>query len=291
MGHGIAAVFAAAGHPVAITDISSESLSTVQERVRTELELCGRDRTAAERIECYDELDATVSEADFVFEAASEDLELKRQLFRRLATATGDAILATNTSVISIQEIAGDAVDAERILGTHWWNPPFLVPLVEVVTTPQTRPEYVERVMALLASVGKSPVHIAGDIPGFVGNRLQHALWREAFALVDAGVCDAETIDRIVKESFGLRLAVLGPMENADLVGLDLILSIHKYLLRHLDRSSEPANLLRDLVSRGALGVRTGHGFRDWKEGEADATRVRLFKHLLAASSDRATEA
>jgi 3-hydroxybutyryl-CoA dehydrogenase len=138
--------------------------------------------------------------------------------------------------------------------------------------------------MGLLSRAGKSPVRIRRDIPGFVGNRLQHALWREAFALVDEGVCDAESVDRIVKESFGLRLAVLGPMENADLVGLDMAEAIHEYLLPHLSRIDGPVPLLRSLVARGELGMKTGSGFRHWTEEEIETTRERLFDHLVAST-------
>jgi 3-hydroxybutyryl-CoA dehydrogenase len=139
----------------------------------------------------------------------------------------------------------------------------------------------VRRTIDLLEEVGKSPVHVRRDIPGFVGNRLQHALWREAFALVDAGVCDAETVDTVVKQSFGLRLPVLGPAENADLVGLDLTLAIHEYVLPHLDRAPGPAAVLREHVARGELGMKTGRGLRDWTADEAQAVRDRLLDHLV----------
>src|SRR6185369_15656934 len=183
--------------------------------------------------------------ADIVIEAAPERLELKRSIFAdlvRLAPET--ALLASNTSVIPIGSIAEGLPTRRRILGTHWWNPPFLVPLVEVVGTPDTDPQIIATMIALLESVGKTPVHIKKDVPGFVGNRLQHALWREAIAIVAEGIADAETVDTVVKTSFGRRLGVLGPIENADLVGTDLTLDIHNVVLRHLDRSSEPSPYL-----------------------------------------------
>ena len=140
------------------------------------------------------------------------------------------------------------------------------------------------RTIELLDGVGKAPVHVRRDVPGFVGNRLQHALWREAFALVEDGICDAETVDFVVKNSFGMRLPVLGPIENADLVGLDLTLSIHEYLMPHLSRASEPAAVLREHVERGELGMKTGRGFRTWPAGEAQEVRERLVGHLVATS-------
>jgi 3-hydroxybutyryl-CoA dehydrogenase len=238
MGHGIAQVFAAAGFEVAVTDPDAGVLASVPDRARANLAAIGTDPAAADAIELLPELEQAVARADFVIEAAPEDLELKSELHARISRAVGaETILATNTSVISVGEIAADVDDPGRVVGTHWWNPPYLIPLVEVVEAEATRPETVRRTIDLLEEVGKSPVHVRRDIPGFVGNRLQHALWREAFALVDAGVCDAETVDTVVKQSFGLRLPVLGPAENADLVGLDLTLAIHEYVLPHLDRA------------------------------------------------------
>jgi 3-hydroxybutyryl-CoA dehydrogenase len=289
MGHGIAQVFACAGHEVAITDEREDVLASVRQRVAANLKRLGVSDAPAAAIEPCNELMDAVRDADLVVEAVTEDLELKRALFELISKAVGDStILATNTSVIAIGEIAAKARDPGRILGTHWWNPPFLVPLVEVVQARATRPDTVARTMEVLERVGKSPIHVQRDIPGFVGNRLQLALWREAFALVNAGVCDAESIDRVVKQSFGLRLSVLGPMENADLVGLDLTLAIHDYVLPHLDRTAGPSPLLSQLVEKGHLGMETGRGFREWTPDEAQAVRDRLFDHLAAAGSDEA---
>jgi 3-hydroxybutyryl-CoA dehydrogenase len=283
MGHGIAQVFACAGHEVAITDPQPDALESVPARVAANLDRMGLDPVAAEAIELEPELEAAVAGADVVFEAAPEDLALKRELFARISRTTG-GILATNTSVIRVTEIAADAVDPGRVVGTHWWNPPFLVPLVEVVQAEQTRPETVRTTIDLLERVGKSPVHVRKDIPGFIGNRLQHALFREAFSLIDEGVCDAETVDRVVKQGFGLRMAVLGPTETTDLVGLDQLLSVHAYLFPHLDRAEEPARVLKDHVERGELGMKTGRGFRDWTPEEAQALRERLLDHLVEAT-------
>ena len=135
--------------------------------------------------------------------------------------------------------------------------------------------------MELLTSVGKSPAHIVKDVPGFVANRLQHALWREAIAMVAEGVCDAATLDACVKNSFGLRLAVLGPLENADLVGLDLTLDIHRTMIPELNRDSAPNPLLEAHVAAGKLGFKSGVGFRAWSRPEMDDLRRQLTAHLL----------
>ena len=136
------------------------------------------------------------------------------------------------------------------------------------------------KTIALLREAGRKPVHVKRDLPGFVGNRLQHALKREAIALVSAGVCDADTIDEVVKSGFGARMAVLGPMEQSDLVGLDLTLDIQNVLLKDLDRGTQPTQFLKDKVAAGKLGMRTGEGFRRWTPRAADEVRERLRRFL-----------
>jgi 3-hydroxybutyryl-CoA dehydrogenase len=287
MGHGIAQVFAEAGVSVAVWDPNPEVRASVPDRVRANLRSLGWPREAAdqvvERVAVHETLEPAVEAADAVIEAAPEDLATKQQMFERLGALTGPAtMLATNTSVISVGRITERTRHRGRTLGTHWWNPPYLIPLVEVVQAEATDAEVIERMIGLLAWAGKTPVHVRKDVPGFVGNRLQHALWREAFRLVEQGICDPETVDVVVKSSFGRRLGVLGPIENADLVGLDLTLAIHEYLLPHLDRTPGPAATLRDKVARGELGMKSGKGFRTWREGEPAAVRERLLRYLAS---------
>jgi 3-hydroxybutyryl-CoA dehydrogenase len=281
MGHGIAQVFAASGHDVRVHDPDAAVLASVPERVAANLTALGRSPAPAERIALCDTLADAVADAEWVFEAAPERIEVKRAVFAELeACAPAGAILATNTSVIPVGRIAAGLSTAGRVVGTHWWNPPYLVPLVEVVEAEGTEPGVVARTIALLASVGKEAVHVRRDVPGFVGNRLQHALWREAFALVADGVCDADTVDRVVKASFGRRLAVMGPMETADYVGLDLTLDIHEQIISDLDRTPGPSPRLRELVEQGHLGMKTGQGFRRWSAGAPAEARETLLRHL-----------
>jgi 3-hydroxybutyryl-CoA dehydrogenase len=197
--------------------------------------------------------------------------------------ARPDAILASNTSVIPITDIMQGLNKRERALGTHWWNPPFLVPLVEVIETRWTSPEVVAWTMELHQAAGKKPAHVKKDVPGFIGNRLQHALWREAIALVEHGICDAETVDTVIKASFGRRLAVLGPLENADLVGTDLTLAIHNTVLPAIDSRPGPSPYLQSLVASGKLGFKSGEGFRKWKPEEQAALRSEVLRHLKKA--------
>jgi 3-hydroxybutyryl-CoA dehydrogenase len=284
MGHGLAQVFATHGHEVCVYDPNEASLATLRERIQTNLRDLEQSQSAVERVSpCRTLLDA-VRRSDFIVEAAVEDLSLKQQLFAEIEQgAPAHAILASNTSVIPITAIMQGLRDRSRALGTHWWNPPYLVPLVEVIGTQWTSAEAIERTMELHKSVGKTAVHVQKDVPGFVGNRLQHALWREAISLVENGICDAETVDTVVKASFGRRLAVLGPLENADLVGTDLTLAIHRTVLPHIDRTPGPSAYLEQLVAAGKLGMKAGEGFRKWTPEQQAALRARVLQHLKNA--------
>lgn len=283
MGRGIALAFAQAGHAVATFETDPERLRGLDAQLRGELRLAGGDVDAAARVTAHAVLPDAVRTADIVIEAVPEDLDLKRQVFAVIEEAAPpQALLASNTSVIPITRIMAGLRHPARAMGTHWWNPPHLIPLVEVVQGEATGEAELAAMMEVLRGIGKQPVHVRRDVPGFIGNRLQHAMWREAMALVQDGVCDAETIDTVVKASFGRRLAVLGPLENADLVGTDLALMVHAYLLPHLDRTAEPLPLLRELVAAGRLGMKSGEGFRAWTPEQAEAVRTALARHLRA---------
>jgi 3-hydroxybutyryl-CoA dehydrogenase len=283
MGAGIALVFAAAGHRVALFDALEGARATALPRIRDNLKAVGLDPIAADAITLHAQLAKAVADADFVIEAAPEDLALKQALFVEIEDAARPtAVLASNTSVIPITAIMARLRDKSRALGTHWWNPPYLVPLVEVIRTVDTSDAAIGATLKLLVSVGKTAVEVKKDVPGFIGNRLQHALWREAVSLVADGVCDAKTVDDVVKASFGARLAVLGPLENADLVGTDLTRSIHNYVLPALDRSTAASPYLDRLVETGRLGFKSGEGFRSWSPEQQAVLRERVTNHLRA---------
>ena len=283
MGHGIAQVFALAGHDVNITDTVVQNLDTVQSRIGANLRDLGDDESAAERVQPCVDLTEAVRDADFIVEAIAEKLDLKQKLLADIELrARRDAILASNTSVIPITAIMQGLERRERALGTHWWNPPFLVPLVEVIETQWTSPQAVAWTMDLHKAAGKKPAHVKKDVPGFIGNRLQHALWREAISLVERGICDAKTVDDVVKASFGRRLAVLGPMENADQVGTDLTLAIHDVVLPAVESRPGPSPLLQQLVADGKLGFKSGEGFQNWSPEQQTALRTKVMKHLKA---------
>jgi len=296
MGHGIAQIFASQGHRVSLSDVSDEILAKAIASIRANLTLMAQSgigrqeeiEPAIGRIRLTRKLEEAATDAQFVVEAVTENLGVKQKLFQELdSICSSNTILATNTSVISITEIAARAARRDRIVGTHFWNPPYLIPLVEVIKGQETSPEVVDLTADLLRSVGKHPVKVKKDVPGFVGNRLQHALWREAISIVDRGIADPETVDEVIKKGFGIRLPVLGPIETADMVGLDLTMAIHDYILKHLESSPEPAPILKEKVKKGELGFKTGQGFQKWSTEEVQRSRQKLLEYLLKWTNEQ----
>ncbi|MCX7173885.1 MAG: 3-hydroxyacyl-CoA dehydrogenase family protein [Proteobacteria bacterium] len=281
MGHGIAQVFTLAGHAVRITDVSKEALASVLTRIRKNLTDLGLDPACVDLVVPVADLETAVKNADVVFEAGPEDMAFKQNIFAEIEKyAPQHALLASNTSVMPITRIMEKVKQPRRALGTHWWNPPYLVPLVEVIRTETTSIESMDAMVKLLTSVGKTAVRVDKDVPGFIGNRLQHALWREAISLVEHGICSAEAVDAVVKASFGRRLAVLGPLENADLVGTELTLAIHQNVLPHIDHTPGPSPYLGALIDSGRLGMKSGEGFRKWSSEQQAELRAKVLAHL-----------
>ena len=290
MGGGIAMMFASAGYKVNMFSRTAETLQDSMQTIKHDLNFLAERglgepqevQKTLERINCTQDMAEAVKNADFVVECVAENMELKQSIFKQLdEICKSDVILATNTSVMSPTEIASKAIHRERILATHWWNPPFLVPLVEVVQTTETAKWVVDLTIQLHKKIGKHPIHVKKDVPGFVANRLQHALKREAISLVEKGIADAETVDESIKYSFGMRLPVVSTLENSDMVGLDLTLSIHEYLLKHLEDSHEPSSLLKEKVAKGELGFKTGGvGFKKWTKEEQEALRNAMLEDL-----------
>lgn len=285
MGHGIALILSRAGHKVAITDPIEDARNSVLQRIGVSLVSLGQPAEDIPSIignisVCAEMADA-IKSAGFVFEAAPEKLELKQRIFAEIEShATDTCIFASNTSVMPITKIMSQLRLKNRAIGTHWWNPPHMIPLVEVVSTEWTDKTVADQMMALLHDAGKTPVRVNKDVPGFIGNRLQHALWREAISLVENNICDAEAVDAVIKASFGRRLAVLGPLENADLVGTDMSLDIHENVLYDLESRQGPSPYLEKLVADGRLGMKSGEGFYKWTEDEANNVRSRVAEHL-----------
>ncbi len=275
MGHGIAQVFALKGYKVKLFDNDSKVLQSVPERIRNNLQtLLKMGLIESQEVEdCLNhvQLSHTLTEmcegVELAIEAVSENLDLKRAIFLDLERLTApQTILCSNTSGISISLISEKLQFKERVVGTHFWNPPYIVPCVEVIKSQFTADRVFHAVIELMERVGKKPVRVLKDVPGFLGNRLQHALWREAISLVEKGIADPVDIDRVVKYGFGLRLPFLGPLETADLAGLDLVYDIHQYLFSDLENRSTPSPLLRTLVDQKSTGVKAKKGFYRWTD-------------------------
>ena len=281
MGAAIAQIFAGAGFTVHLVEPAASVRAGLAATLATITERRGQAADIVERIIVHEMIDRALADAAIVIEAVSEKLALKQEIFARLDALCPDAILATNTSVIPVGAIGRDVVRKDRVLGAHFWNPPYAVRLVEVVQAEATSAAAVASCMALMTAIGQLPVHVRRDVPGFIGNRLQHALKREAIALVENGICDAETVDFVVRHSFGARLGIMGPLEQSDMVGLDLTLAIHEVVLPDLDRSAGPQALLRERVAAGKTGASVGEGFRVWSPQATAELRDRLDRALL----------
>ncbi|MGB7574489.1 MAG: 3-hydroxyacyl-CoA dehydrogenase NAD-binding domain-containing protein [Thermodesulfobacteriota bacterium] len=275
MGHGIAQVFALKGYKVKLFDNDSKVLESAPEKIRNNLQTLLEMRLVESREleDCLNHLQLcrTLTEmcegVELTIEAVNENLDLKRAIFLDLERLTPpQTILCSNTSGISISLISEKLQFKERVVGTHFWNPPHIVPCVEVIKSQFGSDEVFHTVVELMKRVGKEPVRVLKDVPGFLGNRLQHALWREAISLVEKGIADPEDIDRVVKYGFGLRLPFLGPLETADLAGLDLVYDIHQYLFSDLENRSTPSPLLKRLVDQKTIGVKAKKGFYHWTD-------------------------
>ncbi len=259
--------------------IRTNTKQLVDKGVLTEAELEER----LSRISFTTDIDSElVSSADFVIEAVFEDMNIKQETFAKLeARCRPDTIFCTNSSVMSPSQISEKLEHRERFVGTHFWNPGHLIPLVEVVKSDASSDEVAETVMEVLRSAGKKPVLCKKDVPGFIANRMQHALWREAISIVENGIADAATVDEAVRYSFGLRLPQLGPMENADMVGTDLTYNIHNYILQDLEDSHKPSRLLTELKEAGKIGFKTGEGFQKWTPEQTAKSAADLNEYLI----------
>ena len=270
MGHGIGQTFALGGHDVTLNDISDELLKKALQQIRKNLDTfiefgiatTEDAKEAFSRIKTETNLKEAVKDSDFVVEAIPEVMELKKRTFKELDEfCLPHTILTSNTSGLSLTEMTSGIRRRDQAVIAHWWNPPHIIPVVEIVKGRFTSEQTVDLVYQLLVAIGKKPVTLLKEVPGFLGNRLQFALYREALACLRDGVASAEDIDLAVKGSFGFRLPTLGPLETSDFGGLDTFLNISRYLFKEIDRSTEPPEVLVEKVTQNKLGVKTGEGF------------------------------
>ncbi len=296
MGHGIAQEFASAGYHVRLQDVTEAQLQTARTQIEKNLTVLAEndiiewERIPATlvRIQTDTALEAVAENADFVVEAVTENLPLKQEVFAELdAICPPHAILASNTTAIMPSQIGVNARRKDKILNTHYFNPPYLIPLVELIRSPDTSDETVNVTFELLTSIGKTPAIIEKEVPGFVGPRLQAALIREAFAIVEQGIASAETVDLVVRNSFGRRLSVAGPFAVFELAGWDLVLAAFEELYKDLNSSSDINPLLREMVASGKLGVKSGEGFYNWTDEKTQQLRERMNNALIQQLADR----
>jgi 3-hydroxybutyryl-CoA dehydrogenase len=233
--------------------------------------------------------DDGVADADIVLESVSETLDVKHELFEEVAAAApDDAILASNTSSIQISKIAEAVPDAAgRVVGCHWWNPPYLMPLVEVVRGAETSDETVDRVVSFVESVDRNPIVVQRDVPGFVWNRVQFAVLRECMHIVDEGIASIEDVDAAVRDGYALRTAAVGPFETVDLSGLELFRNISNDLYPHLCSDDEASDLFEEYIENGRGGVEDGAGFYDY-DRSPDAVLADRDRTILALREARA---
>lgn len=285
MGHGIAQAYAQEGYPVSITDNFESARAGVKGRIKANLETLARGgllrpddvEPVLDRISVVDSLAEAVRDADFVTEAVIEDVELKQSIFQEMGKyCPPRSILASNTSSFPMTQISVLMTTPERAIITHWSNPPYLVPLVEVVPGEKTTAATLDTAYKLLEKVKKVPVRLQKEVIGFIMNRIQTAMNREVYHLLEMGVASAEDIDRAVVTSIGFRLASLGPLLIRDLAGLDVTAKVDEVLLGEIDSSLTVNRRLKDIVSRGDLGTKTGKGFFEYSpESLAEIIRER----------------
>ena len=270
MGHGIAQTFALGGYDVILNDITDEILQKGIQQIRSNLDTFVEfgittpeaAKKALKKIKTTKDLKEAVKEADFIVEALPEIMDLKKQVFTELDRyCPSHTIITSNSSGLSLTEMISEFRRKEQVVIAHWWNPPHIIPVVEIVRGKYTSDQTIDLVYQILTAIGKRPVRILKESLGFLGNRLQFALYREVLACLKEGIASAEDIDTTVKGSFGFRMPTIGPLETSDFGGLDTFLYITEYLFKDLDRSVEPPEILREKVKQEKLGVKTGEGF------------------------------
>ena len=286
MGHGIAQLAAQASSDVVLCDVENALLERAMKMIEASLVMLGKTgeecREITGRITCVTSIGEAARPAGLVVECLPENLELKKKVFQELdGICPPGVILATNTSGLSPTEIAKGLMHPERVIVAHFWNPPQLIPLVEIVPGEQTSRQTVDSTVRWIASLGKEPVRLKKECPGFIGNRLQLALLREALYIVEQGYADIEEVDKSMIYGHGRRLPVTGPFLSADMGGLDIFHIISGYLFPVLCNSREPSPLMQELVKEGDLGMKSGKGFYDWTPEMKERTIKRRTETLV----------
>jgi 3-hydroxybutyryl-CoA dehydrogenase len=292
MGHAIAEEFAVAGYEVILYGRSEDKLKQALAKIKrslnelTEWEIISENDMAPtlDRLHTTTDLTEAGSNTDLIVEAVVEELEIKNELFSKLDVISPErTIFASNTSSILPSVLAAATRRPDRFLVAHYFNPPYLMPLVEIVRGNKTSDETTNMVYRLMKAMGKIPIICQKEAPGFIANRLQLVLWREAFNIVQRGIASPQDVDLAVKNSFGRRLGMVGPFELYEYIdGYDLTLQCEKYMLPDMNTSNESYPLLLEKVEKGELGAKTGKGFYDWTPEFTEAWRTKVLKGLVS---------
>jgi 3-hydroxybutyryl-CoA dehydrogenase len=285
MGGDIAIIFAAGGWDVHVMSPSAKTRDSLPARLAAGLSKLGAAAGHAAGLKTHASLDAVPwQNVDLVIEAATENLDLKKKLFSQLETMARPEIpLASNTSTFPIGEIGGHLKTRSRVAGLHYFMPAHLVPLVEIIRADFTDPAIVDRLEQNQRELGKAPVRVNKDIPGFIGNRLQHAMMREALHLVADGVVSPEGIDTAVRFGFGFRFIACGPMMQKEMSGWDTNFYAGTSLYPSLHNEPAPPQFLKDMVAAGHIGMKTKRGLWQWTDDSVAREKTRIEKALRAA--------
>jgi 3-hydroxybutyryl-CoA dehydrogenase len=302
MGSRIAQFFAHYGFPTFVYDPDLNALAAAQEKLRNEKGSMsrvnsggsGRNQSIEKYLKYTINLEEAISEADFIIESAPEDLEIKRELYNNIAPLLKkEAVVASNTSTYPLAKLSYQQSFADRLIITHFFNPAHIIPLVEIVQTPQTRPGLAKDIAAFLSNCGKVPIILKRDINGFIANRLQAAVLREACFLLENDIADARQIDTVMKESIGLRWALSGPFEIVDYGGLDIWVKVLSNLLADLNNQAEVPAILIEKVKQNDLGLKAGKGFFTYDSKDAnehsDERNLKFIKLLKIKGSKKAS--
>lgn len=289
MGAGIAQVFAENGYSVVLHDLTDEIVRRAMDRIRlnqksfVERDLLTEEQAEQARNRLYPTTErGDLKDVDFLVESIFEKMDIKQDFFAEMdRLVKKEAIFVSNTSGLSITRISEKMARKGQFAGMHWWNPPHIIPLVEVIKGEYTDEKTADLVMGLSKDLNKKPVLVRKDVPGFIGNRLQFALFREALHIVQKGIASPEDVDMAMKMGLGFRLPIIGPFETADLGGLDTFFRISSYLLKDIGRETEPPPLLKELVEKNHLGIKTKKGFYDYPENTAQSLIERRDRKFL----------
>ena len=284
MGGDIGIIFAASGWGVRVMSPSAKTREALPARVQAGLSKLGASASNASKVTTHEKLEhIDWKDVGFVVEAATEDLQLKQNIFAEVeALADKDVVLATNTSNFPIGEVGKNLTHRNRMLGLHFFMPAHLVPLVEVVSSDATDPKIAQETVDLMKKLGKAPIWVKKDVPGFVGNRIQHAMMREALYLIQDGIVDAEGVDTAVRYGFGFRFIACGPIMQKEMSGWDTNYLVGTALYPHLYKSDGPPPIVKELMDKKQLGMKTKKGFWDWDDDKIAREKARIEKALQA---------